>query len=319
MLGFLRKIFYLDLNHSEERIKIILFGIKFHIVKLKYQLMRKKSPYYYYKKNNIDITTLPPATGQLRTLQLANLALLKEFDIICKQNNIHYWLDFGTLIGALRHKGFIPWDDDIDLGIFREDYNKIMDIINNNTYNPNIRAYYKNTFIKIVHKKCDKIFLDLFPVDEYGEIISQEEQLKESDRIKKLRRKTKEKIKGNKFKMSDEDNLYFRAQIAKLIRTEILVNKLPQDKTQMMYVWGMDFGHGWKNWFTAYDVYFPFKTIEFEGHVFPCMNKPEEYMTKVYGNYMEYPEKLRLGHNQYKDFSKEEQDAIEDLMKKLHK
>ncbi len=60
----------------------------------------------------------------LRLVQTANLGLLKILDKLCKENNITYWLDFGTLLGAKRHKGFIPWDDDVDIGMPREDYER---------------------------------------------------------------------------------------------------------------------------------------------------------------------------------------------------
>lgn len=59
----------------------------------------------------------------LRACQLKQLAILEEIDKICKRHKIEYWLDGGTLLGAVRHGGFIPWDDDIDIGMSLEDEN----------------------------------------------------------------------------------------------------------------------------------------------------------------------------------------------------
>ena len=66
-----------------------------------------------------------PDGSQLRLLQLRILDILKEFDAICKKYNIPYWLDSGTLLGAARHGGFIPWDDDIDVCILKKDQKRL--------------------------------------------------------------------------------------------------------------------------------------------------------------------------------------------------
>lgn len=68
------------------------------------------------------------------------LEILKAFDIYAKKNNIRYYLGYGTLLGAIRHKGFIPWDDDIDLIMLRNDYDKL------------IKQLEKNRYISIKHK-----------------------------------------------------------------------------------------------------------------------------------------------------------------------
>lgn len=66
--------------------------------------------------------------SQLRQLQLYELNLLKTFADICEKNNLRYYMIGGTMLGAVRHRGFIPWDDDIDIGMPREDYIRFLEI-----------------------------------------------------------------------------------------------------------------------------------------------------------------------------------------------
>lgn len=67
-------------------------------------------------------------TYDMSRVHEANLTILKEIDRICRKYNIRYMLDAGTLIGAVRHKGFIPWDDDADVAFTRNQYEAFMKV-----------------------------------------------------------------------------------------------------------------------------------------------------------------------------------------------
>lgn len=306
-MEFLEKIFSIK-DYGETHKIMRLLGLKIKFPKTEYAKKKKESLYYYYKKNNIDIRTLPSATGQLRDIQLANLALLKELDYVCKQNGLQYWLDGGTLLGAVRHKGFIPWDDDIDVAMLRNDYTQIINAFDKSSRNPNIYAELtkdinNNCIIKIQHKKCKHLFIDIFPWDNYGKTLTPNEQLEQSKYIKNIRKN---------FKNLDLSINNLKEKLDTTMKNKILTNKNDENSN---YVWGIDYNHQWGNWFTEYEVLNPLKTIEFEGKIFPCMNNPDDFLKRVYGDYMSYPSRITMGHSMFIDLTEEEKQVIEELKK----
>ena len=293
-------------DYNKTHILIRFIGIKFKFLKYKYYCVKKQNSYYTYKKLHYDITKIPPASGKLRQIQLANLVLLDELDYVCKANNIPYWLDGGTLLGAVRHKGFIPWDDDIDVGMLSQDYAKFTDIFNKYARDDNIYAdlcYGEEKsdilLIKVKHKLCPHLFVDIFPFYNYGKILSNEEQIKQTKHIKQYRRKIKKEICLTKNK--NELFSFFQNKM----KNDIVANDGNKEYNEPNLVWGLEYNHKWNNWFTDYNVIFPLKPIIFEGKEYMSMNNPDAFLSRVYGNYMDYPDNITCGHSLYKCDDKE--------------
>jgi len=76
-----------------------------------------------------DLSHYNPEGSVMRKTQLRLLEILDVFDGICRKHHIDYWLDCGTLLGARRHGGFIPWDDDFDVCILHSDYKKLVSVL----------------------------------------------------------------------------------------------------------------------------------------------------------------------------------------------
>lgn len=302
-------------NYSETRNLITILGFKIKIAKREIAKERQENVFYQYKKDKIDITKVPPAQGLLRDIQLANLALLKELAYVCEKNNFKYILDAGTLLGAIRHTGFIPWDDDIDILMFREDYEKIVSAFKNTTRDSDIYAEYhrdKDTnsqyFIKIKHKKCPFLGVDIFPLDSYGKHLSLKEQLITTNKICKILKHLKKEINPN---ISNKET---KTILTKTMKEKILLSSANENGD---FVYGVDFAHKLKNWFLDRDIVLPLRKIQFEDSKYTTVNKPKEFLKNIYGDYMKYPMKMKILHYSYKNLTSEQLETIKKLGEKV--
>ena len=112
-------------------------------------------------------------------------------------------------------------------------------------------------------------------------------------------------------------NEIVKSKIVEYMQNKVLVNEVPTEKNNAELVWGLEFGHPWKNWFTNYNVIFPLKDVKFENLKFPCINNPDAFLSRLYGNYMEYPKKISMGHSMFLKLSEEDKHIISQLKESI--
>lgn len=240
---------------------------------------------------NFDVTKIPPAQGNLKLIQDSSVALLNHFNDICRKHNIKYWLDSGTLIGYVRHNGFIPWDDDIDVCMLREDYEKLHSILDlefgdgfKYAHGEITRLYYKNTPAQV----------DVFPVDiGYKKDILQGEERKRFIQTLNL-------IKSQmsfKWEMSlSQLPACSKEEVEKtLAQKSTLFNGLPSVEKGFLF-FGIETGVKNRCLFSWEDV-FPLKEANFLGiDCYIPQNEPY-YLYSLYGDYMVIPSHAKAEHS----------------------
>lgn len=110
-------------------------------------------------------------TYETKRMWACQLNLLSEFQKVCNRHGLHFWLDSGTLLGAVRHKGYIPWDDDIDVAMFRNDYDRLVSIAKKEFKKPFIfqTAYTEKDFVRGHAQLRDSRTSAIIPVEIYKE------------------------------------------------------------------------------------------------------------------------------------------------------
>ena len=232
---------------------------------------------FYFFNKYINIESIPPTDNVgLRNLQKCDTMLLNIFDKICAKYNLSYWLDYGTLLGAIRHKGFIPWDDDTDVAMLRSDYNKLIDLASSDfkMFGIDFKEDAGRIGIGYLHSQTG-IWLDVFPVD----IIRTNKEIREiKSHLIKLYGKYL-KLNGKKSLKSD------RMSIAQL-KNDLYKEYMEGDN--IYYISCPEFPGSWQG--ISHDLIFPLVKMKFENYEFFVPNQFKLYLEELYGtNYMSFP------------------------------
>ena len=283
---------FLGYEYDEQNSRFIYYIFFFKLlIKDKIGMLKKDNQKLCNIINDIGADKIPPAKGGLREWQFELLDLLKTFDQICRENNVKYWLDFGTLLGAIRHKGFIPWDDDADTSILKSDLDKILPILKERFKNSDFiireRAETCNNFqIRIKHKRYN-LGLDIFPVYYYSQTILTDETKKEITNKIINARKIFEKKYPTKY--MDEPTIEKAQKDIKELH-EKFIAPLDCDSTQKnVLIRGIEFPYLRNEYVMDPDWIFPLKEAEFENYKFLIPNKSEEYLSDLWKNWQNVP------------------------------
>ncbi len=236
----------------------------------------------------------------LRRAQLRMLDILIEVDKICQKHNITYWLDGGTLLGAVRHKGFIPWDDDLDIFVLREDYKQLRSVLQAELpqhlvfQDDSTDANYcmkigkvRDTHSKMVEDgeggigerfEYQGLFIDIIPVERMFSASSK--AFMEAFYGRVYRRL--HNFSDNKWEKLAAYILWLPAVTA-LGTLRVAAHIFKPKKLGRTYGWS-----GMNMLVKEADV-FPCRPIEFEGKMFSGPHNPDGLLRDQYGDYMQIP------------------------------
>ncbi len=257
--------------------------------------------------------------GEIKSVELE---ILIYIDKLCRENNINYSLDGGTLIGAVRHKGFIPWDDDIDIVLMRDDYNRLLNLLRKDdrytTFIPGETENYFYGFAKVTDKRTIMrgtafeqklhfpsmgVFVDIFALDN----IEKKDLPENIKQIKGLLNKAIIANRSGDYYFSDSK---FKDAIKKVIfiPQHILYSKhstafwmakaikmaemhLGENTEYLGDYFGELTVNGRKKHLWPRSIFNGYTEKEFEGHNLMVFSEYDKYLRILFGDYMKLPPK----------------------------
>lgn len=250
-----------------------------------------------------DLSQYNPEGSELRKLQLKMLEILETVTSIADKHNIPYWLSGGTLLGAMRHGGFIPWDDDIDIELLLPDYKKLLQKLSEelpDTFylqTPKDKGY-RLLFTKVrdrnstVHEEDDELdrytekglYIDIFPEERSYKRLKSFVDFFYGRGYRRIKR-------GKPFHSAQYFMEYFSSLLffypfgvlLKYIARGICSITKPN---HILHSYGIG---NTTNHHASYIL--PTSTIKFEGKTFSAPGNPDAYLSKQYGDYMTIPPK----------------------------
>lgn len=250
-----------------------------------------------------DFSKYNPEGSPLRKAQLRMVEILKEIDKICKKHNIEYYMEGGSLLGAVRHHGFIPWDDDMDISVMKKDYPRLRKalmeelpahlVFQDTGTDDNYPLLFgkvrdKHSFIEetdLCKLKEQGVYIDIFPIEKVPSMWWKEKiDYPYGHCIRAIHNYT-----NTKDKIISCLVFPFAWILVQLTRLVNLV--IPSDK--MAYIYGCQAGY---NNYSKKDV-FPLIRVPFEDFQVPVPHNYHAVLTALYGDYMQIPpEEKRRTH-----------------------
>lgn len=273
--------------------------------------------------------SFPKASGDLRIIQEANATLLKNFQIICDKLECQFWLHGGSLIGGLRHSGYVPWDDDIDIAMMRADFLKIKKFLEDNSPLYEIKEYY---YIRVLgcrsyrFRRKDMMsncFVDIFVYDNYS--LRYDDKLTDWKNLcfqkKRIRRQCIDLYKElcSNLPIPPKDNTpligYDDMKKALDILFDTYIEHNTSDSSSEFILWNLDNNYenetryAWHHGriFKKSDI-FPLKTCSYEGMEVCIPANYEKYAMAEYGiGYLDIPNNMGTAVHWQQYFSGEGQ------------